>query len=115
MHLRWSLLLCLALAWPGHSQTLTRQNVANILGFENGQPGAYPAGWGFSGGGPAGAVTVDDKIFHGGKYSARIERGASNSGTFSGPIASIPLDFAGKTIEWRGFIKLENVSDAVAI
>ena len=27
----------------------------------------------------------------------------------------IPIDFAGRTIEWRGFIKTENVSDFVAL
>jgi hypothetical protein len=41
---RWSLVL-LAVASSAGAQTLTRQNLAGILGFENGQPGAFPAGW----------------------------------------------------------------------
>ena len=112
MHLRWHLILCLALALPAGAQTRTRQNLAEILGFENGQPGAFPAGWG---GSPANTIFTDDQVVHSGKYSARIERDPSSSGSFSTLTASIPLDFAGKTIEWRGFVKTENVSNAVAI
>src|SRR3989442_1741245 len=101
MYRYWRLFLCLAVALPGGAQTLTRQNVASILSFENGQPGAFPAGWA---GGPTDTIFIDDQVVHSGKYAARIERGASSSGTFSTLTAAIPLDFAGKTIEWRGFI-----------
>jgi hypothetical protein len=72
------LLFSLALALPGGAQPLTRQNLANILGFENNtQAGACPAGWSCS---PAGTIFVDDQVVHSGKYSARIERTASSSG-----------------------------------
>jgi hypothetical protein len=108
----WHLFLCLAFALPGVAQTRTRQNLAEILGFENGTPGTFPAGWS---GGPTDTIFTDDQVFHSGKYSCRIERNASSSSTFSTVTTGIPLDFAGKTIEWRGFIKTENVSDAVAL
>ena len=97
---------------PAGAQTLTRQNLAQILGFENGQPGTFPARWG---GNTGDTIFTDDKVFHSGKYAARIDRTASSLGTFSTLTASIPLDFAGKTIEWRGFVKTENASDAAAI
>src|SRR5204863_1325765 len=55
------------------------------------------------------------QIFHGGKYSARIERTAASAGAFGGIAATIPVDFSGTTIEWRGFMRTENVSDAIAL
>ena len=67
----WTSILCLLITTPGGAQTLTARNVADILGFENGQAGAAPAGWSVS---PANTIFIDDKVFHGGKYSARIER-----------------------------------------
>ena len=112
IRLHGALILSFILTMPAGAQTRTRQNLADILGFENGQPGAFPAGWT---GTPANTIVIDDKVFHGGKYSARIERTASSSSTFSTLTTGIPLDFLGKTIEWRGFLKTENVSDAVAI
>jgi hypothetical protein len=108
MNRHWYFLPCLALASLGVAQTPTRQNLADILGFENGQPGTFPAGWT---GGPAGDILTDDQVVHRGKYSRRIERNASSSGTFSSVTSGLPLDFAGTTIEWRGFFKTENVSD----
>src|SRR5258708_1742607 len=111
--------LCLSLAafaLPGVGQGLTRQNLASILGFENGTPGQYPAGWGRSGTDANGTVVTDDQVFHSGKYSARMERPVTaNSQGFSGVIAGIPLDFAGKTVQWRGWVKTENVVGAAAI
>jgi hypothetical protein len=107
------LLVSLALALPGAAQPLTRQNLANILGFENNtQAGACPSGWSCS---VAGTIFVDDQVMYSGKYSARIERTASSSGPFSTLTTAIPVDFGGKTIEWRGFFKTENVSDFVAL
>jgi C-terminal processing protease CtpA/Prc len=112
MNRRLHFWLGLALALPGFAQNRSRQNLADILGFENGQPGAFPAGWS---GGPTDTIFTDDQVVHSGKYSCRIERNASSSSTFSSVTTGIPLDFAGKTIEWRGFIKTENVSDSVAL
>src|SRR5262249_36942197 len=54
-------LLFLALALNSYSQTITRQNLETILGFENGRPGAYPAGWV---GGPTDTIFIDDQVVH---------------------------------------------------
>src|SRR5262245_26950081 len=92
----WCLLLWLIIASAANAQPLTRQNVANILGFENNsRPGAFPAGWS---GTPADTIFTDNQVVHSGTYSARIERDASSSAAFSTVTASIPLDFAGRTI-----------------
>src|SRR2546423_8051392 len=107
------LLLWLAMASAASAQTVTRQNLANILGFENNtRAGVSPAGWSVS---LANTIFTDDQIVHSGRYSARIERNSSSSGSFSTLTAGIPLDFAGRTIEWRGFIKSENVNGPIAL
>ena len=110
---RWQFLLWLALVWPGHSQTYTRQNIATILGFENNsQAGVFPAGWL---GNTAVGIVTDDQFVHSGKYSARIDRTASSTPSFSTIVQYIPIDFAGTTIQWRGWIRMQNVSDYVAL
>jgi len=44
--------LALATVSPANAQTLSRQNLANILGFENNsRAGVLPAGWGGNVGG----------------------------------------------------------------
>jgi len=110
MKTRW-LALLLGVAVPLGAQTLTRQNLPAILGFENGQPGQTPSVWSA----PAGVAFIDAQVFHSGKYSARIERSATTAGTFSTITVAIPLDFTGQMITWRGWIKTEDVSDSVAL
>ena len=109
---QWQFLLWLALVWPGHSQTYTPQNIATILGFENSSgAGVFPAGWY----GNAAGIVTDNQFVHSGKYSARIDRSASSTPSFSDIDQYIPIDFAGTTIQWRGWIKMQNVSDYVAL
>ena len=110
--LRKLLLICFCVCPSVTGQTITRQNLATILGFENATPGQPPAGWSISGGG---SVTTDGQVAHGGKNSARIERNASSTGTITTIIASLPVDFTAGAVEWRGFIKLDNVTDFVAL
>jgi hypothetical protein len=106
-----SVLLCLALTWMGEAQTYTRQNIATIFGFENNTAaGVSPAGWLAASG-----IVTDSQVVHSGKYSCRIDRTAASAGTFSTMNQDILLDFSGTTITWRGWIRLQNVSDSVAL
>ena len=108
----WCLLLWLAIAPAARAQTLNRRNLEAILGFENNtRTGVFPLGWS----GNQTDVFTDDQVFHSGKYSARIERNVSSPGTFTTLTVSIPLDFSARTIEWRGFLKWENVNGFVAL
>jgi len=108
----WCILFCLTCASNSAAQSLTRGTLTPILGFENNtRSGVFPAGWQ----GTSAGIVTDNKIVHSGNYSARIERNVSSSGTFSTLTATIPLDFAGKTIQWRGFIKWANVNGFVAL
>lgn len=112
MKRRWSLLLSLAFVSTGIGQTLPRQNLATILGFENSRAGAFPTGWSVW---PSDAIFVDDQVVHSGKYSTRIERNEYSSEDFSTLGVCIPLDFEGKKVEWRGFFKTEKVNGFVAL
>jgi C-terminal processing protease CtpA/Prc len=85
-----------------------RFNLAAALGFEVEPVGGIPGGWG---GGPSGTIFADDKVVHGGRWSARIARNADSPGNFSSITKSIPMDFSGSNIELRGFLRTEDVSD----
>src|SRR5438105_15844926 len=113
MAMRSHFLFWMALVAPAYAQTYTRQNIATILGFENNsQAGVFPTGW--NGNARAGIV-ADDQLVRSGKYSTRIDRTASSPPSLSGIAQSIPVDFSGKTIFWRGWIKRQNVGDYVAL
>ncbi len=61
-------------------------------------------------GGPAATLSPDAQIVHGGKWSARIERDAASEGDFSALTTSIPMDFGGKDLELRGFLRTQDVT-----
>jgi C-terminal processing protease CtpA/Prc len=108
------LFVWLAIASSANAQALTRQNVANILGFENNtRPGVFPAGGWFAN--PGDQIVTDDQIVHSGRFSARFERTGSTGAAASVMTAILPLDFAGRTIEWRGYLKWQTVSSYVAL
>lgn len=74
------------------------------LGFEREPTAGMPEGWyGF----PPPTIASDTQVVHGGKRSLRLERHADSPGTFSFVARNLPLDFAGKTIELRGWLKRE--------
>ena len=106
------LLLPLAIATTVNAQSLNCQNLAsNILGFENNsRAGITPTGWSASAG-----IVTDSAVVHSGQYSARIDRTASSPSTFSTVSLYLPIDFAGQTVQWRGFLKWENVGGFVAL
>ncbi|MCX6954497.1 MAG: S41 family peptidase [Verrucomicrobia bacterium] len=109
---RFATLLALAAAAvaPAQSSRLTNSpELATLLSFER-APAANstaPGGW-F--GGPPTTLAVDVEITHGGKAAARLTRDATSKNDFSTLTASLPVDFAGKRVELRGFLRLEDVS-----
>lgn len=86
--------------------------LAKVLSFEIEHPGGTPGGWG---GGPSGTLFVDDKVVHGGRWSARLERIGTSAEAFSAINKMLPMDFAGHKIELRGFLRTENVSEFVGL
>jgi C-terminal processing protease CtpA/Prc len=98
-----------ALTIPGHAQTaISKSDLEAKFSFEAEHRGTTPTGWG---GGPAGTIAVDGETVHGGRWSVRLERDAKSPNGFSTITTALPMDFVGKTIEWRGFLRSENVSD----
>ncbi len=101
------------LAVLGHAQNAgSLQELEVTLTFESAHSGTLPAGWS---GGPPGTVSVDGAIVHGGRWSARLERTATSPEAFSTLTKAIPADFTGKTIEWRGFLRSEAVSEFMGL
>jgi C-terminal processing protease CtpA/Prc len=108
-----AVLMWMALAVPGHAQNAgSLQELEGTLTFESAHSGTLPAGWG---GGPPGTIAIDGAVVHAGRWSARLERTATSPEAFSTLTKSIPADFSGKTIEWRGFLRSEAVSDFMGL
>jgi len=106
--LLFALLACSALL----CQTgLRRSDLTPHLNFEAGALQGAPLGWG---GGPSGTIFADDKIVHGGTWAARLERNASSPNEFSTITLAVPVDFAGGTIEFHGWLKTDAVGGSVA-
>src|SRR5258707_694186 len=105
-----------ALSFNGQAQTAKAEQSQNvdqkqtpelpkILGFEVEPKGTIPGGWY---GAPPETIFADSAIVHSGQSSVRIERGASSPNEFSSLTKSIPVNFAGTTIELSGFIRTED-------
>jgi hypothetical protein len=106
-------LICAGLTIPGLAQNANSgPELEAILNFETEHSGASPRGWG---GGPPGTIFVDGQIVHGGRWSVRLERDAASPNGFSTISKAVPIDFAGTTIEWRGFLRSEGVSDYLGL
>jgi C-terminal processing protease CtpA/Prc len=108
--------LLAALTRPGHAQPSDRlanlHALDQILTFETEHPEGRIGGWG---GGPAGTIFADDKVVHGGRWSARLERNAGSTSTFSTITKGLPIDFSGRTVELRGYLRTEEVTDFVGL
>ena len=113
-HLLLAALLCAAAIAPGAAQNAAPgRELESTLTFETTHTGTTPSGWG---GGPPSTIFVDGETVHCGRWAARLERTDGASGQpFSTLTKSIPMDFAGTTIEWRGFLRSENVSDFMGL
>ena len=108
-----AVLICTALTAPGRAQDASPgPELQTALTFETEHDGTSPRGWG---GGPPSTISVDGDIVHGGRWSARLERTTSSTQAFTTLTKSIPVDFGGTTIVFRGFLRSENVSDFMAL
>jgi C-terminal processing protease CtpA/Prc len=106
----WLVLLTLALA--GRAQQ-NLAGLAEVLNFEAPHTGSTATGWSASP--PGGVSALDGDVVHGGKWSLRIERAPGAPNDFSGILKAVPMEFAGQTVELRGFIRRENVNGFAAL
>jgi len=86
--------------------SINRAGLESLLNFEAPTTGDSPAGWS---GGPAGTIFIDRSIVHGGQQAARIDRPSDDSNHFSTITKSIPIEFSATTLEFRGYLRTENV------
>jgi hypothetical protein len=106
-------LICAALTVPGQAQNSSAgRELESILNFETEHKSTSPLGWG---GGPTGTIFVDGEIVHDGRWSVRLERTPASPQMFSTLTKAVPVEFGGTTIEWRGFLRSENVSDFMGL
>src|SRR5262245_23567829 len=98
--------LCAVVLGFGMFQTASNRPELAGLDFEADHAGGVPKGWG---GGPPDTLAVDGMTVHGGKWALRIERDDKSPGAFSTATKMIPIDFAGQSLELRGFLRTENV------
>ncbi len=80
--------------------------LADLLSFEAEGLIGPPEGWG----GTIKTLFVDDQIVHGGKWSLRIEGAPSSGGQPSVMTKGIAIDFAGKFIQIRGYLRTQDVT-----
>lgn len=106
--------LCAALALP-HTANAAPQcesshspNLASLLSFQNPSNRNIPQGWG---GNLPDTVFLVNKATYNGKPTIRIERNAKSPMHISDLGTCVLGDFAGKTIELRGFLRTDNVSN----
>jgi C-terminal processing protease CtpA/Prc len=100
------LLVCAALAFVCAAQDRSPA-LAEIFTFER-----LPIAWGAY---PAGDVHIDEQIVHGGKRAVRIERQADSAQKFSGINRYVPIDFDGQFVEFRGFVRTQDVTGFVSL
>jgi C-terminal processing protease CtpA/Prc len=112
------LFLAMGLVLPVAAQDVRSATLTDIailpqvLNFEGQKTDGTPTGWMAL---PEGTVFADNKVVHGGRWAARLERKDDSPGNFSTLHRAIPLDFAGKTIELRGFLKTKDASGMVGL
>ena len=87
-----------------------RPDASGILTFEAAGTSGLLGGWKGHPSGPEGTLFLDSTVVHQGRYAGRIERRAGSPSTFSSFALELPVDFAGKELELRGWLKLEDVT-----
>lgn len=107
-------LTCAALNVPTHAQNIISggPELETILNFEAEHTGTTPRGWNFN---PPGTIAIDGNVVHGGRWSVRLARTATSPQMFSSLVTGIPVEFAGTTLELRGYLRSENVSGFMAL
>ena len=93
-----------ALVLPSGAQPPTAHPLSLMLNFEGQLSPGRPRGWG---GNPR-AAFADDQVVHQGKWAARIEHEGPGFSTITTGVA---IDFKGKKVELRAFLRGEGRLD----
>lgn len=90
---------------PAAPSSASGSALADTLSFEWGDSKGVPAGW-YVWRAP---LVRDTVIFHAGRAAARIDRNPSSIPEFSAFSRKVDADFAGDTLEVRGWLRTQNV------
>jgi len=85
-----------------------KPGLEDLLDFELGSDGGFPAGWR---GGPPETIHADSVVVHGGQWACRIARDAEAGNSFTALSYRMPVEKQGRTITLKGWLKTENVSE----
>jgi len=98
----------LLLLVQGCGASTAQEDYSEVFTFES----AELEGWG---GGPSETLFADSLVVHGGRLAGRIERDANSGSRFSTFTMSLPVTFAGETLELRGWLRTEDVTEFAGI
>jgi hypothetical protein len=107
----YRLVLVVALAAGTLTSSAAPTRIQRILMFETDNVVA-PYGWE---GNPEGTIFLDGEVVHGGDWSVRIERNADSPGEGSLLTREQPLGVAGRRLELRAWVRLEDVDGEFAL
>ena len=93
----------------------TRVDRRPELGFERNWNGEPASAKDRLDGGPASTMSRDSVIVHSGRFSCRMDRVDGSEGTFSTATFQQSVDFAGQTIELRGWLRRDHVNGYVGL
>ena len=100
-------LLLAALLWPPAASAQDRADLPVMLGFDGPVDDGVPRGWRST---VPGAFAVDETIVHGGRAAGRLHHDAGSTRAYSAVRLSIPVQFHGRVLELRGFVRTDGVN-----
>ena len=102
-----ALLVLAALLWPAAASAQDPTDLSVMLGFEGPVDGGVPRGWRST---EPGAFAVDETIVHGGRTAGRLHHDAGSTRAYSAVTLPIPVQFRGRVLELRGFVRTDGVN-----
>jgi len=104
--------LCLVLSISAGAGVAAERIPEKTLSFDLPGDGTLPQSWS---GRPAETIALDDDIAFDGPSSVRLRRNPLTDGQASVLAISVPVDFAGETIELSGFLRTDSVTGLAAL
>jgi C-terminal processing protease CtpA/Prc len=87
-------------------------SLSDTLGFEVPWEGGAMGGWS---GGPARTIFRDSLTVHAGRFAIRLERTSPSPNDFSNVGRSLPVTFAGDSLELRGWLRTADVRGSAGL
>jgi len=112
LFVRVVMLLCALLPAVSQEEKFAASpDFAKVLSFEGEHTTQAPFGWR----GRLANIAVDENIKHGGRWSARLEGDPYSIYKFVPLTYTVPVNFKGRKIELRGFLRMEDVTGFAAL